>query len=305
MRAIEQQAVAAALRRPRYEVFPLDSVVDRVMEHLPADVTVTVTASPTKGIEPTLTVAERLAAQGRQVVPHLAARLIADEVHLKDVLQRLADHGMTDALVIAGDAKQPAGSFTGALDLLTAMAGLGHQLAQVGIAGYPERHPLIDDDVTIQAMWDKRRFATYIVSQLCFRPRAVAAWVQRVRRRGVDLPIHLGVPGPVDAAKLLRPASASASRRGWRGATAAGCRTCSARAATAPAAWSRGCRRAWPTRPAASPACTSTPSTRSRGPSGGGGRRSAASRPRRPRRHTNDRPERPGDLPARHPGATA
>ena len=204
MRAIEQQAVAAALQRPRYEVFPLDSVVDRVMEHLPADVTLTVTASPTKGIEPTLTVAERLAAQGRQVVPHLAARLIADEVHLKDVLQRLADHGMTNALVIAGDAKQPAGSFTGALDLLTAMAGLGHQLAQVGIAGYPERHPFIDDDVTIQAMWDKRHFATYIVSQLCFHPRVVGAWVQRVRRRGVDLPIHVGVPGPVDAARLLR-----------------------------------------------------------------------------------------------------
>ena len=181
MRAIEQQAVAAALRRPRYEVFPLDSVVDRVMEHLPADVTLTVTASPTKGIEPTLAVAERLAAQGRQVVPHLAARLIADEVHLKDVLQRLADHGMTDALVIAGDANQPAGSFTGALDLLTAMAGLGHQLAQVGIAGYPERHPLIEDDVTIQAMWDKRHYATYVVSQICFNPRVTAAWIRRVR----------------------------------------------------------------------------------------------------------------------------
>jgi methylenetetrahydrofolate reductase (NADPH) len=203
MRAIEQQAVAAALRRPRYEVFPLDSVVDRVMEHLPADVTLTVTASPTKGIEPTLTVAERLAAQGRQVVPHLAARLIADEVHLKDVLQRLADHAMTDALVIAGDAKQPAGSFTGALDLLTAMAGLGHQLAEVGIAGYPERHPLIEDDVTIQAMWDKRHYATYIVSQICFNPRVTAAWVRRVRNRGVDLPVHLGVPGPVPVTRLL------------------------------------------------------------------------------------------------------
>jgi methylenetetrahydrofolate reductase (NADPH) len=204
MRAIEEQAVVAALRRPRYEVFPLDSVVDRVMEHLPADVTLTVTASPTKGIEPTLTVAERLAAQGRQVVPHLAARLVADEVHLKNVLQRLAEVGITDALVIAGDARQPAGAFHGALDLLTAMAGLGHQLAEVGIAGYPERHPLIDDDVTIQAMWDKRHFATYIVSQLCFHPRVVAAWVQRVRRRGVDLPIHVGVPGPVDATRLLR-----------------------------------------------------------------------------------------------------
>jgi methylenetetrahydrofolate reductase (NADPH) len=207
MRAIEERAVVAALRRPRYEVYPLDSVADAAVEHVGDDVTLTVTASPARGIEQTLAVAERLAAQGRRVVPHLAARLIADEVHLKDVLQRLADHGVADALVIAGDAKQPAGSFTGALDLLTAMAGLGHQLAEVGIAGYPERHPFIDDDVTIQAMWDKRQYATYIVSQICFNPKVTAAWVRRVRRRGVDLPIHLGVPGPVAVGRLLRISS--------------------------------------------------------------------------------------------------
>jgi methylenetetrahydrofolate reductase (NADH) len=90
---------------------------------------------------------------------------------------------------------------------LAAMADVGHQFEQVGIAGYPESHPFIDDDVTIQAMWDKRRFATYIVSQICFRPKSVAGWVRRVRRRGVDLPVHVGVPGPVDAATLLRISS--------------------------------------------------------------------------------------------------
>jgi methylenetetrahydrofolate reductase (NADPH) len=204
VRAAEAEAVLQALRRPRYEVLPLDGVAERVAAHVPREVTMTVTASPAKGLDRTLEVAERLAAGGHRVVPHLSARQVTGETHLKEVLQRLADCGIGDALVVAGDLKQPAGPFGCALDLLLAMADLGHRLEQVGIAGYPERHPLIDDDVTIQAMWDKRRFATYIVSQLCFRPRVVGAWVQRVRRRGVDLPIHLGVPGPVDAAKLLR-----------------------------------------------------------------------------------------------------
>jgi methylenetetrahydrofolate reductase (NADPH) len=203
MRAAERQAVVDALRRPRYEVFPLDSVVDRVAEHVPTEVTLTVTASPTRGMARTLDVAERLAGQGRRVVPHLSARLLRDEAHVKDVLERLAEGGIADAFVVAGDVKEPVGGFTGALDLLVAMADLGHQLDQVGITGYPERHPFIDDDVTVQAMWDKRRFATYIVSQVCFDPRVIAAWVRRVRRRGVDLPIHVGVPGPVDAAELL------------------------------------------------------------------------------------------------------
>lgn len=207
MRAEEAEAVIRALRRPRYEVLPLDGIADKVAEHVPNDVTMTVTASPTKGIASTLAVAERLAEQGRRVAPHLAARLIVDEVHLKDVVQRLTDHGIRDVFVIAGDVKEPAGRFEGALDLLAAMAELGHRLEQVGIAGYPESHPFIDDDITIQSMWDKRRFATYIVSQICFRPKVVAGWVRRVRRRGVDLPVHVGVPGPLDAVRLLRISS--------------------------------------------------------------------------------------------------
>lgn len=203
-RAAEVDAVVQALRRPRYEVLPLEDVPELVAEHVPRDVTVTVTASPARGLDRTVAVAERLAMGGHRVVPHLAARLVADEAHLKEILERLRGGGIGDAFVIAGDVKEPAGPFGGALDLLAAMAELGHRLDEVGIAGYPERHPFIDDDVTIQAMWDKRHFATYIVSQLCFHPRVVATWVRRVRRRGVDLPIHVGVPGPVDAARLLR-----------------------------------------------------------------------------------------------------
>jgi methylenetetrahydrofolate reductase (NADPH) len=204
VRAAEAEAVVRALRRPRYEVLPLDGVDELVSRHVPGDVTVTVTASPARGLARTLEVAERLAAGGHRVVPHLAARQVTGASQLQEILERLAGCGIAEVLVIAGDVSEPAGPFGGALDLLAAMAEAGHRLDQVGIAGYPERHPFIHDDVTIQAMWDKRRYATYIVSQLCFHPRVVAAWVQRVRRRGVELPIHVGVPGPVDAAKLLR-----------------------------------------------------------------------------------------------------
>jgi len=106
-------------------------------------------------------------------------------------------------LVVAGDLAQPVGEYEAALDLLVALARLGQLPEAVGIAGYPERHPVIDDDVTVQAMWDKRRYATYIVSQVCFDPRVIAAWVRRVRRRGVELPIHVGVPGPAEVTRLL------------------------------------------------------------------------------------------------------
>jgi methylenetetrahydrofolate reductase (NADPH) len=56
-------------------------------------------------------------------------------------------------------------------------------------------------------MWDKRSHATYIVSNLCFDPATIATWVKRVRRRGVDLPIQLGLAGPVERTKLLTMAT--------------------------------------------------------------------------------------------------
>jgi methylenetetrahydrofolate reductase (NADPH) len=53
-------------------------------------------------------------------------------------------------------------------------------------------------------MWDKRRLATYIVSNMSFDPETVKRWVERVRRRGVELPIHIGMAGVADPARLLR-----------------------------------------------------------------------------------------------------
>ena len=58
------EAVAEALRRPRYEVIPLQGAEEQIVEHVPKDVKVTVTASPRKGIESTLELAERLSKRG-------------------------------------------------------------------------------------------------------------------------------------------------------------------------------------------------------------------------------------------------
>ena len=84
---------------------------------------------------------------------------------------------------------------------------MGSPFARTGITGYPETHPRIDDDITIQAMWDKRRLAAYIVSNLCFDPVTVRRWISRVRARGVTLPLYVGLAGPVERARLLRMAA--------------------------------------------------------------------------------------------------
>ncbi|MDX3524339.1 5,10-methylenetetrahydrofolate reductase [Streptomyces scabiei] len=197
----------ALLRTVRYEVLPAGATEEKVLAHVPRDVVVTVTASPVKGLEPTLDLTGRLAAHGYRVVPHVPARLLRDDRHLKEVVDRLREAGVDDVFVPAGDADPPAGPYDGALPVLRRLSELGGPFARVGVTGYPESHPLIHDDVTVQAMWDKREHATYVVSNLCFDPRVLGEWLARVRRRDVTLPVHVGVAGPVQRAKLLAMAT--------------------------------------------------------------------------------------------------
>jgi methylenetetrahydrofolate reductase (NADPH) len=199
--------VAPLLQRPRYEVFPAKSTEETVLEWVPTDLTVTVTASPAKGLDPTLDLTERLTARGYRVVPHVSARLVRDDAHLADIVARLTACGVDDVFVPAGDADPPAGRFDSALALLDRLAELGRPFARVGVTGYPESHPRIDDDITIQAMWDKRQHAAYLVSNLCFDPATLRHWIRRVRARGVTMPMFIGIAGPVDRARLLRMAT--------------------------------------------------------------------------------------------------
>jgi methylenetetrahydrofolate reductase (NADPH) len=201
---VRAAAVARLLERSRYEVLPLDGIEEQVLAHVPVDVTMTVTASPTKGLEPTFELADRLVGHGYEVVPHLSARLTRDVRHLADHIERLRGMGIREVFVVAGDPPEPHGEFDGAASLLEALDTLDHPFERIGITGYPESHPLIDDETTIAAMFEKARHASYIASQVCFDPAVTAQWIENVWARGTKLPIYVGVPGAVSRAKLLR-----------------------------------------------------------------------------------------------------
>jgi methylenetetrahydrofolate reductase (NADPH) len=199
--------LADMLTSARFEVLPTGSIEDKVLEHLPLGRTVTVTASPTKGIEATLALTESLARRGYAAVPHLAARMVTGRSQLEEICARMREAGVRTVFVPGGDQDPPAGDYSSALDLLEDLSVLGQPFAEVGITGYPESHPTISDDLTIQSMWDKRRHATHVVSNLSFDPDTVGRWVDRLRTRGVTMPVLLGIPGPIDRAKLLAMAT--------------------------------------------------------------------------------------------------
>jgi methylenetetrahydrofolate reductase (NADPH) len=195
----------AALRRvladPTFELIPLKNVREQAAA-LPRGATVSVTASPGKGIEATVELTIELEQAGLRAIPHLSARMIRDRAHLAELLTRLQDAGIDRAFVVGGDAEQP-GEFLDALTLLRAMADLGRLPSEVGIGCYPQGHPSIPDDALAQALSDKAPFAQYMATQLCFDPRAIESFIAARRAEGIALPVKLGIAGVAEIPKLM------------------------------------------------------------------------------------------------------
>jgi methylenetetrahydrofolate reductase (NADPH) len=109
-------------------------------------------------------------------------------------------HSVREVYVIGGDAREPVGPYASALELLGAMSRLEHGVEEVGIGGYP----LIDDREFDRALLDKQPFASYVVTQLCFDADAILGWISAVRRKGLRLPVYVGLPGAVAQEKVLQ-----------------------------------------------------------------------------------------------------
>lgn len=198
--------VAELLRNARFELMPFESFTDQ-LHHLPDGATVTITASPTKGLEATIERAEEAADQGYEAVPHVAARYVRDESHAAEIAERLTAAGISDVFVPGGDREEPIGPFDSAYALLSTWDESGYEFSDVGITGYPEGHEFLDEETLAAAMQRKRPYATYITTQMCYDPETILEWIEATRERGIDLPVQVGIPGVVNYQRLLRISS--------------------------------------------------------------------------------------------------
>jgi methylenetetrahydrofolate reductase (NADPH) len=197
----ETEALRALVASPRFELIPLSTALDQAAL-LPPGSTVTVTASPARGLEATLDLAVALAAMGHRPVPHLSAHMVRDRAHLDDLLQRMAEHGLRRAFVVGGDAKDTRAYHDG-LSLLHAIEEAGRPLDEIGVPGYPEGHVDISAERLVEVLLEKQPFASYMTTQMCFDPDAIVTWIERMRAKGIALPVHVGTPGVAELRKLM------------------------------------------------------------------------------------------------------
>jgi methylenetetrahydrofolate reductase (NADPH) len=196
-----QATIRALVASANIEVIPLKGAEQKVLL-MEAGTTVTITCSPKFGLERTLQHAEAATAAGYTVVPHLAARMVADRKALREFVTRVVNLGVTDLYVVGGDADELAGEFTDAGHILEALRDIEHGLTRIGVGCYPEGHPKIPDEALVEALVQKQPYADYMVSQLCFDGATLVDWITRIRSQGVNLPLRIGIAAPIKTIKL-------------------------------------------------------------------------------------------------------
>jgi methylenetetrahydrofolate reductase (NADPH) len=199
----ERAALSVSVAEAYMEIFPTPTIESK-LDVLEPGSYVAVTCSPTKGVDVTLDMVERLSQRGFKVVPHIAAKMVRDEAHLGEILRRLDDLPIISIFVPGGDAERPIGKYETAYELLHAIAERDHRFTEIGIGVHPEGHPSVSDDVLFEQLLMKQEVSNYMVTQMCFDANAVAAWLRKVRAMGVTLPAWIGLPGVSDRSTLVR-----------------------------------------------------------------------------------------------------
>jgi methylenetetrahydrofolate reductase (NADPH) len=187
------------------------SVDEAIGAQFAAGTCVYITALPRDQLRDGVAAAARLRRAGLNPVPHIGARYFRTPYEFEQTLARFAgEAGVDQALVIAGDIDHARGPFGSSLDLLRTGLLEKTGIRRIGLAGYPEGHPRVSDDALQQALATKidrlRQVGldAYVVTQFCFAPEPITAWLSRFSDRFPDVPVHVGLAGPASVSTLLR-----------------------------------------------------------------------------------------------------
>ena len=147
---------------------------------------------------------------GFEPIVHLSARRLTSKEELDNYLARITgEAGVKRVFLIAGDPPEAQGPFEDSLQVIESGLLEKHGIAIAGVGGHPEGHPNVsraDLWVWMEKKIDALRargIVPLVVTQFAFDDDAIVEWVAEMRRRGIDVPVRLGVPGPAGIKRLL------------------------------------------------------------------------------------------------------
>ena len=96
--------------------------------------------------------------------------------------------GVEQALLVAGDLEKPLGPYMSTLDIIDSGLLENSSLKRLGVAGHPEGHKQVADDVLLAALRHKQAFAArtglklHIATQFTFDADAIIEWDERLTK---------------------------------------------------------------------------------------------------------------------------
>jgi methylenetetrahydrofolate reductase (NADPH) len=191
---------------------------------LPTGSSIYLTDLPNRSDDKLTQVATGAFMRGLKPVPHIAARNVSSEKKLGDLLTRLVSSaGVKKIMLIGGDRDRAAGPFEHAIQLIESGILETSGISEIGIAGYPEGHPNISEDVLRVALREKLEAAersglkAHIVTQFCFDAWPVVTWLRALRASGVNNQVRIGMAGPASIPSLLKFAQRCGVRASAKG----------------------------------------------------------------------------------------
>lgn len=193
------------------EITPHDEErLPEVMTHLPTGTTVYIAHPPRRLLRDVMRAAIKVRKLGHLARPHILARELQSERHLREALTELNAAGIDQILLVAGDQNFAAGPFPGTLEVLETGATVDCGIKSVAVAGHPEGHKVIGPSLLWDSLRLKQAFAErtgthiHVVTQFGFNPQAIFEWQRHCRELGISLPVHVGLAGPTPLPKLMR-----------------------------------------------------------------------------------------------------
>lgn len=177
---------------------------------IPPGTRVNVTFLGNEDLQMRVTAAKAVKELGFLPVPHISARRLQSEEELKKFLQALAEvDAIKHVFAVGGDPDEPMGPYGSSLEMLESGIFADFGVEEVSIAGYPEGHPDIADDVLDRELKGKlellaqQELGAVILTQFGFDTDPVAAWLNELASLNISAPVRIGVPGPAGIKRLL------------------------------------------------------------------------------------------------------
>ena len=203
----------SVITEPSLEMTGKDKDIDALREaapFIPAGTRINVTFLGNEDLGMRIKASSAAKELGYTPVPHISARRITSQAELEEHLSAIRDTiGTSHAFAVGGDPSEPMGPYGSSLEMIQTGLLKDYGITDVSIAGYPEGHP----DITEAQLWEalegkaaslkEQGLNGTILTQFGFDVDPVFAWIEEVRRRGIDLPIRIGVPGPAGIKRLL------------------------------------------------------------------------------------------------------